>query len=132
LSESRSQMRVRYAETDQMGIAYHGSYFVWFEVARVDYLRQLGLTYRDLEEQENLHLPVIEAQARFLKPSFYDDLLEVRARLTELRGARVSFEYEVHRDGSDEMLATGRTSHAAVERGGRPRRIPALLRQRLS
>jgi acyl-CoA thioester hydrolase len=128
---SRSQFRVRYAETDQMGIAYHGAYFVWFEVARVDYLRELGLTYRDLEEREGLRLPVIEAQARYLKPTLYDDLLDVHTRVVELSGARVSFEYEVHREGSEGPLATGRTAHAAVDKNGRPRRFPAVLRERL-
>jgi acyl-CoA thioester hydrolase len=130
--ETRSQVRVRYAETDQMGITYHGAYFVWFEVARVDYLREHGLTYRELEEREDLHLPVIEAQARYLKPAFYDDLLEVRTRLTGLSGARISFEYAVHRGAEEAPLATGRTEHAAVDKTGRPRRFPEDLRRRLS
>jgi acyl-CoA thioester hydrolase len=129
---SRSQVRVRYAETDQMGIAYHGAYFVWFEVARVDYLREHGFTYRELEEKEDLHLPVIEAQARFLKPTFYDDVLEIRTRLTEISGARVSFEYAVHREVDAPAVATGRTAHAAVDKRGRPRRFPEALRQQLS
>ena len=131
-TESRSQVRVRYAETDQMGITYHGVYFVWFEVARVDYLRERGIRYRDLEEREDLHLPVIEAQARFLKPSYYDDVLEVRTRLAELSGARASFEYEVHREGTEGPLATGRTGHAAVDRKGRVRRFPEEFRRRLA
>ena len=130
--ECRSALRVRYAETDQMGIAYHGAYFVWFEIARVDYLREHGLTYRDLERTEDLRLPVIEAHARFLKPSYYDDELEVRTRLTQVSGARVSFEYSVHRHGNEEVLATGRTSHAAVDSRGRARRLPEPLRQLLS
>lgn len=130
--QSRSQLRVRYAETDQMGIAYHGAYFVWFEVARVDYLREHGLTYRELEQKEDLRLPVIEAQAAFLKPSYYDDLLEVRTRLTSLSGARVSFEYAVYRHGEEALLATGRTAHAALDHRGRPRRLPASLRERLA
>jgi acyl-CoA thioester hydrolase len=128
---SASTVRVRYAETDQMGITYHGAYFVWFEVGRVDYLRERGFTYRELEEKEDLHLPVIEAQARYLKPAYYDDVLEIRTRLTELSGARVAFEYAVHR-ASDPPLATGRTAHAAVDKRGRPRRLPEALRQRLS
>ena len=129
---SRSQVRVRYAETDQMGITYHGVYFVWFEVARVDYIRERGVTYRELEEKDDLRLPVIEAQARFLKPSFYDDVLEIHTRMVELSGARISFEYEVRRDGTEGPLATGRTGHAAVDGRGRPRRFPPELRQRLA
>jgi acyl-CoA thioester hydrolase len=132
LRETTSQVRVRYAETDQMGITYHGVYFVWFEVARVDYLRDHGVTYRDLEQTQDLRLPVIDAQARFLKPSFYDDVLEIRTRLLELSGARVSFEYEVHREGTEGALATGRTGHAAVNGRGRARRFPDDLRRRLA
>ena len=124
-------VRVRYAETDQMGITYHGVYFVWFEVARVDYIRERGVTYRDLEEKEGLRLPVIDAQARYLKPAFYDDVLEVRTRMVELSGARITFEYEVHRDGTEGPLATGRTGHAAVDPKGKPRRFPEDLRRRL-
>jgi acyl-CoA thioester hydrolase len=131
-AESCSRLRVRYAETDQMGIAYHGAYFVWFEVARIDYLREHGLIYKDLEQKEDLRLPVIEAQARFVKPSFYDDPLEIRARLSEMSGARVTFEYAVHREAETAALATGRTVHAAVNNLGRPRRLPQTFRQRLA
>ena len=125
-----STIRVRYAETDQMGIAWHGDYLAWFEVGRTDLLRGCGCTYRELETQ-GLRLPVIEVQARFLRPAHYDDLLEIRTRLAGLAGARVSFEYEVHREGTDGPLATGSTSHAAVDLQGRPRRLPEELRRRL-
>jgi acyl-CoA thioester hydrolase len=129
---SRSEVRVRYAETDQMGITYHGVYFVWFEVARVDFLRERGLRYRDLEQNEDLHLPVIDCQARFLKPSYYDDTLEIRTTLVEVSGARLSFEYEVHREGTEGALATGRTGHAGVDGKGRARRFPEVLRRSLA
>jgi acyl-CoA thioester hydrolase len=127
---SSSTIRVRYAETDQMGVAYHGGYFAWFEVGRTDLLRTCGLTYRDLEKQ-GLRLPVIETKARFLRPAFYDDVLEVRTRLTGMSGARVSFGYEVHRDGTEGALAIASTDHAAVDREGRARRLPEELRRRL-
>ena len=128
---TRSQVRVRYAETDQMGITYHGVYFVWFEVGRVEYIRERGVTYRDLEEKEDLRLPVIDVQARFLKPSFYDDLLEIHTRLAEVTGVRIGFEHEVFREGTPGPLATGRTVVAAVDRQGRPRRLGEELRRRL-
>lgn len=127
----RSTVRVRYAETDQMGVAWHGEYFAWFEVARTDLLRSRGLTYRQLE-QEGLRLPVIEARARFLRPAVYDDVLEISARVTEVRGARVGFEYEVFREGNPTLLASGSTSHAALDRDGRPRRVPEELRRMLT
>ena len=128
---STSTIRVRYAETDQMGIAHHAEYFAWFEVGRTDLLRECGMTYRDLEA-DGLRLPVIEASARYLKPALYDDVLEVRTEITAVRGARVGFSYEVRRGGTDGPLATGPTEHAAVDARGRPRRLPETLRRSLA
>ena len=127
---SSSSIRVRYAETDQMGVAYHGGYFAWFEVGRTDLLRGRGLTYRELEH-EGLRLPVIETHARFLRPAFYDDMLEIRTELQALGGARIAFAYQIHREGTPGPLATASTSHAAVDLKGRPRRLPEDLRRRL-
>jgi acyl-CoA thioester hydrolase len=124
-------VRVRYAETDQMGVAWHGEYLAWFEVGRTDLLRGCGCTYRDLEAQ-GLRLPVIEVKARFLRPALYDDVLEIRTQLTELGKVRVSFAYEVCREGTAGPIATGFTSHAALDRDGRPCRIPEDLRRRLA
>lgn len=128
---SVSTVRVRYAETDQMGVAWHGHFLAWFEVGRTDLLRRQGTTYRALEEA-GLRLPVIEAHVRFLRPARYDDVLEIRTRLAEVSGARVRFDYEVHRDGTDDPLATGVTAHAAVDARGRPRRLPEALRRLLA
>jgi acyl-CoA thioester hydrolase len=128
---SVSRLRVRYAETDQMGVAWHGSYFAWFEVGRTDLLRERGMTYRELEAND-VHLPVIEATARYRRPARYDDLLEIRTRVTAHSGARVSFAYEIRCDGDDEPLATGTTEHASVDGNGRPRRLPAEVRGLLS
>lgn len=125
--ESTSTIRVRYAETDQMGVAYHGNYFAWFEVGRTDLLRAKGLTYKDLEAA-GVRLPVVETEARFVRPALYDDVLEIRTTLAEARGARLSFRYEVHRPiTADGALATARTVHAAVRTDGRPTRLPAAL-----
>ncbi len=130
-ARSTSTVRVRYAETDQMGVAYHGGYFAWFEVGRTDLLRSRGATYRELEGQ-GLHLPVIEAHARYLKPALYDDVLEIRTNVTAVSGARVSFGYEIHRDGTEGPIATGTTAHAAVDDQGRPRRLPDDVRRWLA
>jgi len=127
---SVSRLRVRYAETDQMGVAWHGSYFAWFEVGRTDLLRERGTTYRELEQQD-LHLPVVEARARYRRPARYDDLLEIHTRVASHSGARVAFEYEVRCDGAADPIATGFTAHAAVDGRGRPRRLPAELRRLL-
>jgi len=127
---SSSTIRVRYAETDQMGVAHHAEYFAWFEVGRTDLLRNCGCTYRDLEA-DGLHFPVIEARARYLRPAYYDDVLEIRTRLASVSGARVAFDYEVHRGGTEGPLATAFTEHAAVDERGRPRRLPETVRRRL-
>ena len=128
---STSRVRVRYAETDQMGVAWHGEYFAWFEVGRTDLLRERGLTYKELEGRD-LRLPVIEVEARYLRPAHYDDLLLIQTRLRGVGGARVSFDYAVLREGEAEPLATGMTAHAAVDGRGRPRRLPSELRSLLS
>jgi acyl-CoA thioester hydrolase len=129
--ESTSTLRVRYAETDQMGVAWHGGFFAWFEVGRTDLLRRRGCTYRDLEEQ-GLRFPVVEAQARYLKPARYDDVLEIHTRLTELGHVRLAFAYEVRREGTEGPLALGSTVHASLDREGRPCRLPDELRRRLA
>jgi acyl-CoA thioester hydrolase len=125
---STSTIRVRYAETDQMGVAHHAEYFAWFEVARTDLLRQSGMTYREMEA-DGVRLPVIGASVRYLKPAFYDDVLEIHTELTEIGGARMGFTYEVRRSGTDGPLATGSTEHATVDARGRPRRMPETLRR---
>ena len=129
--ESTSTLSVRYAETDQMGVAWHGGFFAWFEVGRTDLLRRYGCTYRELEEQ-GLRFPVVEAQARYLKPARYDDVLEIHTRLTSLGLVRLAFEYEVRREGTEGPLATGSTEHASLDGAGRPRRHPDELRRRLT
>jgi acyl-CoA thioester hydrolase len=128
---SVSTVRVRYAETDQMGVAWHGYYLAWFEVGRTDLLRHQGVTYRELEAG-GLRLPVIGTQMTFLRPALYDDLLEIRTEVAEVRGARMRFDYEVHREGTEGPLATGSTEHAATDPQGRPRRLPEPLRRLLA
>jgi len=130
LARSSSMVRVRYAETDQMGIAYHGNYLAWFEVGRTDLLREHGMTYKQLEGQD-VRLPVIETRVVYRRPALYDDVLEIRTQLVEMSGARLRFEYDVVRNGEPEALAQGMTEHAAVDANGRPRRLPEELRRRL-
>ena len=120
--ESRSQITVRYAETDMMGVVYHGSYLPWFEVGRTALLKEMGLSYRQLEG-EGYRLPVLEVAAKFIRPAVYDDTITVVTRLREKPLLRIHLEYEVRR--GEELLATGRTTHAFVDREGRPVRPPA-------
>jgi len=123
-----SQVRVRYAETDQMGVAYYANYLVWFEVARTDWLRAAGLTYRRLEE-DGLFLPVIDAQCRYRAPARYDDTLDVRAVARLVSPARLAFEYDITGPGG--AVASGTTVHAFTDSRGRPRRVPATIKDLL-
>ena len=122
-----SRVRVRYAETDQMRVAYHANFFVWFEVGRTDLLRQIGWSYREME-QAGFQLPVIEAHCRFLKPARYDDEIEVRTVGRLVSAVRVQFEYEAVRVADEVVAATGQTLHAAVTPAGRPCRLPDRVR----
>jgi acyl-CoA thioester hydrolase len=122
---------VRYAETDQMGVVYHSNYFVWFEVGRTDLLRSAGSTYRDLEK-DGVFLPVIEAHCDYKQPARYDDDLEIRTTGTLMSPARVAFTYEVVRPTDRQTVATGRTLHAAVDRNGRPCRLPDRITAHLT
>jgi acyl-CoA thioester hydrolase len=128
LPSSSSTLRVRYAETDKMGVVYYANYFVWFEVARADLLRSLGWSYRDMEHA-GVSLPVIEAHCEYSRPARYDDELEIRAEGRLLSPVRMEFTYQV-RLATDQMVAaSGRTVHAALDQNGRPCRLPARIRE---
>ena len=126
--ESLSQITVRYAETDMMGIVYHGSYLPWFEVGRTTLLKECGLPYKDLEAQ-GYHLPVIELGVKYSRPALYDDTLTIITRLKERPTLRVHLDYEVRR--GDVLLVTGFTTHAFINKAGEPVRPPANLVQRM-
>jgi acyl-CoA thioester hydrolase len=125
---SVSAVRVRYAETDKMGVVYYANYFVWFEVARADLLRSLGWTYREMEE-EGVALPVIEAYCEYKQPARYDDELDIKANGSMVSQVRMQFEYEVIRRIDGTMAAVGHTVHAALDRAGRPCRLPERIRK---
>jgi acyl-CoA thioester hydrolase len=118
---------VRYAETDQMGVVYYANYFIWFEVARTDLLRESGWTYREMES-EGFSLPVIEAHCAYFQSAKYDDELEVRTGGEMLSPVRVQFNYEIVRASDGARLATGSTVHATLDRAGKPCRLPARVR----
>jgi acyl-CoA thioester hydrolase len=121
---SRSQVTVRYAETDMMGVVYHGSYLPWFEIGRTTLLKEMGLPYRKLEE-EGYRLPVLEVQAKYVRPAVYDDTITIITTLRDKPLLRIKLEYEVKR--GDELLATGFTVHAFIDREGKPVRPPATV-----
>jgi acyl-CoA thioester hydrolase len=124
---SESRLRVRYAETDAMGIAHHAEYLCWYEVGRTDWIRRggrdSGRSYRRLE-QAGFFLPVVEVGSRHFRPARYDDELVVRTRLLQATRARIEFEYEVRRCLEEPLLCLGRTLHAVTGGDGRARRMP--------
>jgi acyl-CoA thioester hydrolase len=126
--ESVTTLRVRYAETDRMGVVYYANYLVWFEVARADLLRSLGWTYREMEDSGVL-LPVIEAQCEYRRPARYDEEVEIRTRGSILSPVRMAFEYEISIKGQSDVAAVGRTLHAATTADGRPCRLPERVRE---
>jgi acyl-CoA thioester hydrolase len=123
----RVEVRVRYPEVDRMGVAHHASHFVWFEVGRTELMRQRGVTYAALED-EGIFLPVIEAACAYHAPARYDELLTVLTGIDEAGPVRVRFTYRIERSADGILLASGSTRHAAVDRTGRPRRLPDRLR----
>jgi acyl-CoA thioester hydrolase len=124
-------LRVRYSETDKMGVVYYANYFVWFEVGRTDLLRQSGWNYREMET-EGFVLPVIEAQCTYREPAKYDDEIEVRTTGEMLSPVRVKFTYQIVRPADAATLASGTTVHATLDRNGRPCRLPERVRDVLS
>ncbi|MEQ1573485.1 MAG: thioesterase family protein [Vicinamibacterales bacterium] len=126
-----TRVRVRYAETDRMGVVYYANYLVWFEVGRTEWLRQAGWSYRDME-QDGVSLPVIEAHCEYRQPARYDDELEIRTRASTLTPVRVRFDYEVVRIPGDTAVAEGHTVHAALDTRGRPCRLPERVRGMLA
>jgi acyl-CoA thioester hydrolase len=124
--------RVRYPETDRMGVAHHTHHLVWFELGRTELLRGCGSSYASLEEVEGIMLPVIELGASYEGPARYDDELVIKTTLAFARGARMRFEYIVERMHDGAVLSRGFSEHACVGRDGRPRRLPESLLARLT
>ncbi|MBC7368032.1 MAG: acyl-CoA thioesterase [Undibacterium sp.] len=122
--QSRSQVTVRYAETDMMGIVYHANYLPWFEIGRTTLLKELGLPYRQLET-DGYRLPVLEISAKYSRPALYDDILTIVTYLREKPLLRIRLDYEVFR--GKELLATGESVHVFVDLLGRPVRPPASV-----
>jgi acyl-CoA thioester hydrolase len=128
---SRSIVRVRYAETDKMGVVYYAHYLVWFEIGRTEWLRETGWTYRAMED-EGFGLPVIEAQCAYKTSARYDDELHIHTTARLVTPIRLAFDYRVERAADGQTIATGYTVHATVDRSGRPVRLPARVKDLLA
>lgn len=121
---SEVRLRVRYAETDQMGVVYHANHFIWFEVGRVEFLRQMGLSYREMEKDDECFIAVVDARCRYKSPAHYDDEVIVRTHLKNVRESLVHFGYELVRAGDGVLLAEGETTHIVTDANMKTRAIP--------
>jgi acyl-CoA thioester hydrolase len=127
--QSFSQVTVRYSETDMMGVVYHGSYLPWFEVGRTTLLKEQGLPYRQLEA-DGFRLPVLEVCVKYLRPALYDDTLTILTTVKEKPSVRLTLHYEIRH--GDILLATGTTTHAFIDKNGRPIRPPAYFTAKMN
>jgi acyl-CoA thioester hydrolase len=132
---SQTHIRVRYAETDQMGVVYHANFFVWFEVGRVELLRQLGFEYKQMEKDDDCHIPVVEATCRYKSPARYDDALLLETTVLAMRRSVIKFGYRLLRpeNGTVTLLAEAETTHVTVNRSMHkvplPRKYADVLEQ---
>ncbi len=117
-------IRVRYAETDQMGVVYHSNYFIWFEVGRVELLRQLGFTYKEMETEDQCFIAVVDARCRYRAPARYDDVIAVRTHLKNVRESLIHFGYEAVRESDGALLAEGETTHIVTDVNMNKRALP--------
>ncbi|MDX2187531.1 MAG: thioesterase family protein [Opitutaceae bacterium] len=127
--ESRTEITVRYAETDMMGIVYHGSYLPWLEIGRTTLLREQGLPYKQLEE-EGYRLPVLEVNLKYHRPAVYDDTVTVITTLKEKPTLRLTLHYQLF--NGEALLASGHTVHAFIDKAGKPIRPPARFVARMN
>ena len=124
MPKHETRLRVRYAETDQMGVVYHANYLVWMEIGRVEYVRSCGFNYKDLETLEGILLSVVDVQCRYLYPARYDDEIVVRTDMVRSNPRMVEFGYEIRHAEPDRLLASGSTRHVWLNRNMRPSRLP--------
>lgn len=126
-----TEIRVRYAETDQMGIVHHSNYLVWFEVGRSEFCRSKGFSYKEMEDDQNALMVVAESYCRYKSPAFYEDELTIRTGLAEMRSRSIRFVYEIYRQADGELLAEGETLHLVTDRDRRVRQIPDIYKEKL-
>jgi acyl-CoA thioester hydrolase len=126
-----TEIRVRYAETDKMGIVHHSNYLIWFEAGRSDLCRARGFSYKEMEEQDNALMVVAESYVRYKSPAFYEDVLTVRTQVAEVRSRSIRFIYEIFRDSDGALLAEGETLHLVTDENKKVRQIPEIYKERL-
>ena len=123
-----TRLRVRYVETDQMGVVYHSNFLIWFEVGRVEAMRELGFDYKDMEREDGCFIAVVDARCRYKSPAYYDDQILVRTKMRNVRGSLIHFHYEILRAGDGTLLAEGETTHIVTDRKMQRREMPEKYR----
>ncbi|HUR99407.1 MAG TPA: thioesterase family protein [Pyrinomonadaceae bacterium] len=126
-----TEIRVRYAETDKMGIVHHSNYLIWFEAGRSDLCRARGFSYKEMEEQDNALMVVAESYVRYKSPAYYEDILTVRTQVAEVRSRSIRFIYEIVRESDDTLLAEGETLHLVTDENKKVKLIPDSYRELL-
>ena len=126
-----TEVRVRYAETDKMGIVHHANYYIWFELGRSDFCRNRGFSYLEMEEEDHLMMVVAESQCRYKSPAFYEDVLTIKTRAETIRSRSLTFTYEVFRKSDSKLLATGMTKHLMTDSDKTIKTLPEKYRQQL-
>ena len=129
MQSHQTRVRVRYAETDQMGVVYYANYLVWMEVARVEFCQALGFRYKDMEIEDGVLIAVVEAQCCYLHPARFDDEIIVETRIADANSRIISFGYEMRLAEGDRKLATGSTRHIFCNRQMKPVRLPVKYRK---
>ncbi|HHT9120246.1 MAG TPA: acyl-CoA thioesterase [Candidatus Hypogeohydataceae bacterium YC41] len=122
------KIRVRYSETDKMGVVHHSKYFSYFEMARIEYLRNLGINYSELEKR-GIYLAVLEAYCKYKSPAHFDDILTIETSLSRLTAASVKFNYKIYREENEQLLVEGSTTLVCLDTNFKPRRIPEEIRK---
>jgi len=129
---SEARVRVRYAETDQMGVVYHANYLVWFEVGRVEFIRQLGLDYKSMEREEGCGIAVVNVSVRYKAPARYDDELVIQTQLLAARGPVIRFGYRIIKAADGVLLCEGETVHVVVDKDMKKRSLPQRYADRFA
>ena len=123
------EVRVRYADTDQMAVVYYANYFVWLETARTEFLRSLGTDYRSIEKEKQLALPVVEAYCKYKAPARYDQIIEIKTKVSQLKNSSLRFDYRIINKETGELLAEAYTTHVFIDSQRRPVRIPEQIKK---
>ncbi len=126
-----TQIRVRYAETDKMGIVHHSNYLVWFELGRSEFCRARGFSYKEMEERDNALMVVAEAYCRYKSPAYYEDVLTLRTKIAEVRSRSIRFTYEIYRASDQMLIAEGETLHLVTDENKKVRTLPEIYKEKL-